>query len=344
MQLAEIPSNEPHRLTALNRLDFLGTPAGLEFDDLSTLAAEICDTPIGLVTLIDTENVWVKGRFGLDVSKATRSVSLCGHVLREDGILEIPDAAKDPRFHDNPWVTDAPGLRFYAGAPLLSPDGFRLGTICVCDHVPRQLTEKQRKALAVLSRQVVRQMASQAAARARAREGAMLAALHQGARVDVLTGLPNRAQFFETLTTAIARGKRHATGIAVVFLDIDRFLLINSSLGPETGDRALQEFALRIKQGVRGTDTVARLAGDEFAIILEDLHVPEEADHVGHKILASLAQPWLVDGQALHMTVSAGVAYDDSHAHSPASLIGFADELLYVAKSAGGNTLRIAAC
>ena len=344
MQLADIPYDERHRLTALNRLDFLGTSPGLEFDDLSSLAARICDTPIGMVSLIDSENVWVIGRFGIEVSKATRSASFSGHAMFEDGIFEVPDAAKDSRFCDNPWVVNAPNLRFYAGAPLLSPDGFRLGTVCVCDHVPRKLTEKQRSGLIVLSRQGVRQMASHAAVRAMTREGAILAGLHQGARVDVMTGLPNRTQFFESLATAIARGKRHATGIAVVFLDIDRFLLINSSFGLETGDAVLRECASRIKQGVRSTDTVARLAGDEFAVILEDLHTPEEADRVGHKILASLAQPFLVGGQSLRMTVSAGVAYDGSHAHSPASLIGFADELLYVAKTAGGNTLRITAC
>ncbi len=164
------------------------------------------------------------------------------------------------------------------------------------------------------------------------------------ARVDALTELPNRAQFFEALTAAVARSKRLDTGIAVMFLDIDRFGKLNAGIGQEQGNLVLQEFALRLKQTVRGTDTVARLAGDEFVVILEGLDSAGQADIVTQKILAIVGKPWRVADQPLLLTTSVGVAFDATHSHSATALINYADELLYAAKSAGGNTFRITVC
>jgi diguanylate cyclase (GGDEF)-like protein len=163
-------------------------------------------------------------------------------------------------------------------------------------------------------------------------------------RIDKLTGLANRAGFFEGLKGALARARRSTTGIAVLFLDIDDFGKLNETLGDPQGDLILQQFAARLKQSVRATDSVARLAGDEFAVVFEALHSLPEAELVTQKVLASLAQPWILDGDAMSITTSAGIAYDHTHVHSAAALIGYADELLYAAKAVGGNTFRITSC
>ena len=152
---AEIPANEIERLTALRICEVLDTGPEAEFDDLTRLAAQICITPIALVTLVDASRQWFKSRVGWEVAETVREAAFCSHTILGTGVMEVPDALEDGRFADNPLVTGSPKIRFYAGAPLTTADGFNLGTVCVIDRVPRQLDEKQREALRTISRQVV---------------------------------------------------------------------------------------------------------------------------------------------------------------------------------------------
>ena len=153
-----IPSNEDERLAALHRYKVLDTLPEQGFDDLVLLASEICSTPIALISLVDADRQWFKSRIGIDASETSRSISFCGHVVAENSLLIVPDASQDERFADNPLVLGDPNIRFYAGAPLATPDQFVLGTLCVIDHQPRQLTDKQIRTLRSLSRQVVNQL------------------------------------------------------------------------------------------------------------------------------------------------------------------------------------------
>ncbi len=138
---------ERARQQALHDLQILDTPAEAEFDDLAWLAAQLCSVSIALVSLVDANRQWFKARYGLDVQQTARSVSFCAHTIEQDSLLEIVDALQDPRFADNPLVTGAPHIRFYAGAPLVTTDGHRLGTLCVIDTRPRELDATQREAL-----------------------------------------------------------------------------------------------------------------------------------------------------------------------------------------------------
>ena len=164
--------------------------------------------------------------------------------------------------------------------------------------------------------------------------------LRRLARFDSLTGLPNRAQLYDQLHAALARCRRSRSGIAVLFLDIDHFKAINDSLGHACGDQVLQEFARRLCATVRVTDTVARLAGDEFVIVLEGVNLLEEAGRVAEKILAQVAQAWVLAERELRLTTSIGIAFDPSSKQDGKSLIAYADESLYQAKAAGRNTHR----
>lgn len=150
--------NERNRLAALDRYDILDTPPEPEFDDFTQLASLICQTPIALISLVDGARQWFKSRVGLEVCETPRSVSFCQHAIRGAELMEIPDARQDERFCVNPLVTGEPHIRFYAGVPLTTPDGHQLGTLCVIDRSPRQLTNEQRDGLTRLARQVVRQM------------------------------------------------------------------------------------------------------------------------------------------------------------------------------------------
>jgi len=152
------PPNEAERLAALRSYDLLDTDAESAFDDLVALAAHVCGVPISLVSLIDTDRQWFKAHLGLDVRQTPRDQAFCAYAILSDDLLIVPDATRDERFAGNPLVTADPDIRFYAGAPLTTPDGYRLGTLCVIDRVPRMLTPDQQAALAALGRQTVAQL------------------------------------------------------------------------------------------------------------------------------------------------------------------------------------------
>ena len=152
---APLPADEQRRIESLMRLRVLDSVSEREFDDIAALAADICGTPIALISLIDRERQWFKSRIGLDVCETHRDLAFCSHAILESQLFEVPDAAEDERFADNPLVTGDPHIRFYAGAPLTLDDGYRIGTVCVIDRQPRELNSRQREALARLARLTV---------------------------------------------------------------------------------------------------------------------------------------------------------------------------------------------
>jgi anti-sigma regulatory factor (Ser/Thr protein kinase) len=151
-------TDEAGRLTALRRYRILDTDPEQAFDDLTLLASQVCGTPIALISLVDEHRQWFKSRVGLTAHETARSISFCGHAIQRKDLFVVPDARSDDRFRENPLVRDAPHIRFYAGAPLLTPEGDALGTLCVIDHVPRALTDDQTQALDALRRQVQAQL------------------------------------------------------------------------------------------------------------------------------------------------------------------------------------------
>ncbi len=150
--------SERGRIAALRRYEILDTPPERAFDDLATLAASICEAPIALVSFVDAGRQWFKARVGLEVDQTSRGISFCSHAIEGPGLMVVPDARADARFADNPLVAADPLVRFYAGAPLVTPDGHALGTICVIDREPRDLRPDQREALLALGRLAVDQL------------------------------------------------------------------------------------------------------------------------------------------------------------------------------------------
>ena len=155
---AALPANEDARLEALRELEILDTAPEREFDELAQIASQICGTPISMISLIDKNRQWFKSKVGIEAKETSRDVAFCAHAILQRGLFVVSDAMDDPRFATNPLVTMDPKIRFYAGAPLRTSDGHALGTICVIDRTPRQLTEEQENALRALSHQVEAQL------------------------------------------------------------------------------------------------------------------------------------------------------------------------------------------
>lgn len=155
MTVPALPENETQRLEALRRYQILDTLPEEDFDDIVRLAAQICDVPISVFSLVDYHRQWFKAKHGLNITETPRELAFCAHALLGESPFIVPDALADERFWDHPMVTHPPNIRFYAGIPLLTPDHYRLGTLCVLDQKPRQLTDNQLFGLKTLARQIV---------------------------------------------------------------------------------------------------------------------------------------------------------------------------------------------
>ena len=152
---AATPEDEQARLEALRHFKVLDTEPEEAFDDITRLASYICQTPSALISFVDADRQWFKSRVGFEPQESSRDVSFCAHAILQPGPTVVRDTLDDERFKDNPLVLSAPYIRFYAGAPLVSTEGFKLGTLCVLDNVPRILFPDQADALQLLSKQVM---------------------------------------------------------------------------------------------------------------------------------------------------------------------------------------------
>lgn len=156
MKEAPIPNNEIERLLALREYEVLDTVSENVFDEITSLASLICGTQISLISLVDENRQWFKSKVNLAATETPRDISYCGHAIMQDNIFEINDSSKDDRFKDNPLHTDAPHVNFYAGAPLITPSGYKIGTLCVIDPEPKKLSDIQKETLKILSKHVIK--------------------------------------------------------------------------------------------------------------------------------------------------------------------------------------------
>ncbi|WAC74332.1 sensor domain-containing diguanylate cyclase [Roseateles sp. SL47] len=254
-----LPTNEDARVATLRVLQILDTDPDERFDRITRMARRIFQVPIALVSLVDADRLWFKSSQGLDLREAPRDTSFCGHAILADDILLIPDALLDPRFADNPIVTGPPHVRFYAGCPVRSPSGHRLGTLCLIDPMPRGFDADDQATLRDMAHMVEQQFASLYAA-----------------MVDELTGLANRRGFESQAGHVLALCQRNDWPATLLFFDLDRFKQVNEHYGHAEGDWALKAFADLLRFCLRASDVVARTGGDEFVALLSGTAIAEK--------------------------------------------------------------------
>jgi diguanylate cyclase (GGDEF)-like protein len=346
MRHAEIPADEDARLQTLRRFAILDTAPERAYDDLLSIATAICGAPMGTVTLVDSERQWFKSQLGMPSTQTPRNIAFCAHaILDPANVLEVDDAKADERFHDSPLVTGEPNVRFYAGAPLVAADGHAVGALCVMDTQPHQLTDKQREALAALSRQVMVLMELRAAnaelkhhlgerewyERELDARGIALreenATLAEQSRSDPLTGLCNRRAFGEEVDKALAGSEPF--GFAIV--DVDRFKDINDGWGHPYGDRVLVEVAGALRASVDPRAVIGRIGGEEFAVLLFNCNATQ-AKSFAEDVRLAVGRI----AMDLPISVSIGVTVR-RNGDGSSELYSRSDAALYQAKRGGRN-------
>lgn len=253
MKRPEIPQNEAERLHALRALQILDSSHEERFDRVTRMAKRLFGVPISLVSMIDEDRQWFKSAQGLDVSETSREISFCGHAIIQEGLFIIPNTLEDERFHDNPLVTDAPNIRFYAGYPLKLRQGINIGTLCLIDSKPREMDDEDKQLLQDLGEMIEQEIKS-----------------IQLATLDELTMISNRRGFMTLVDHSLKICRRNKLPISLVLFDLNKFKAINDTYGHHEGDRALVSFAQIMLDSFRDCDVIARLGGDEFVVMLLD--------------------------------------------------------------------------
>ena len=316
---------EASRLVALHQYEILDTSPELAFEYIADIAAAHYQAPIALISLEDDARQWFKARRGVDATQVPKADSFCTLTSETTGVLIVEDALEHRRFQTYPSVTGAPNVRFYAGAPLISRAGHKLGTLCVMDTVPRTFGPADAITLEKLAALVVDELELRLA----------LTTLQHLALHDGLTGLPNRINFKERLRQAKARADSSGTRLIVGLLDLNRFKTINDTLGHVTGDELLQQVGQRLRDTVYEIDTVARMGGDEFALIFEEIDASRHAEHIAGRIVQIFAQPFQLAGKQVEIRCSLGLTVYPDHSVHCETLLAQADIAMYSAKTSG---------
>lgn len=252
--------DEQSRLRSLYGLHVLDTAPEERFDRITRLASRLLGMPIALVGLVDAEREWMKSVQGVEVTEVPREHAFCTHAIQDSKVFVIPDASEDVLFRDNPLVAAENGLRFYAGCPLVMPDGARVGTLCVLDRKRRDFSARDED--------VLRDLAGMAE---------MELLCEPRGTADPLTGLLNRDAFEQRAGQLLELCGKYERDAVLMLFDLDGFWDIDNIAGE--GERMLRAFAQILREALRGSDLVGRFGGDEFVALLSD------TDSVGARIL-----------------------------------------------------------
>jgi diguanylate cyclase (GGDEF)-like protein len=312
MLSAALPADENTRLDTLRALHILDTLPEERFDRLTRLAKRLFGVSSALVSLVDANRQWFKSCTGVAATETPRDVSFCAHAILGDDILLVPDTGADERFHDNPLVTGAPNIRFYAGCPLTVANGSRLGTLCLFDDKPRTMDDEEQAILRDLAHMAEQELNA-----------------IQLATLDELTQISNRRGFELLAQHALSMCHRLGKPASLLFFDLNGFKQINDTYGHAEGDRALVAFADVLRKTFRESDVIGRLGGDEFvALLTAACH--DDIDRVLSRFQDALDECNRERRHGYDIRYSVGrTAYDGVSGDTIAVLLAQADKAMY---------------
>ena len=326
-------AHDVRRLAELRNLDIVDTPPEADYDDLAALAAAVCRSPVAAVNFVDDQRHFTKAVVGMpdaEGGSVPNELSFCAATVRTaDGVLVVPDTRADECFRDHPLVTGGPQVGSYTGVSIMSR-GQRVGVLCAFGTEPREFTAPEITALVTLARQAEGHLELR-------RHNAELRRL---AVTDALTGLANRTLLFDRLELALADRSRTGGDVGVLVCDVDDFKTVNDRHGHQIGDRVLCDIADDLRTAVRGGDTVARIAGDEFVVVCPDV-THAELDDIVDRIMHRSRRSSPDGSPAPRISVGAIVAADDDTA---TSILRRGDLEMYAVKRNRSRRTAAVAC
>lgn len=340
----EMPIDEPARIAELKSYEILDTPVDGAFEDITRLAARYFNTPIAIVSLVDSDRVWFKSAHGLgDVKQIERGPGLCASAIMHDGCYIANDLREDPNSLANPLVASENGFRFYAAVPLKTKNGHSLGTFCVLDFKPHDFSPVEAADLQRFGGLVMAQMDNMLASREIASQANTIAdqnaGLYHAANHDALTGLHNR-----TAAAAFLAEVQHDNDLgfetSILVTDVDHFKRVNDTYGHPAGDAVLVEIARRLKSMVRLSDYVVRYGGEEFLVILRRCP-PAMANDIATRIRKAMAATPIEIGEtSITVSMSGGLCHSAQYGKVE-EMVRNADAALYVAKNSGRDRIVV---
>lgn len=317
-----IPADELQRLRSLERHGLLDSASDPYLELILKLATEVLETPIGLISLVDEKRQWFLSSRGLEARETPREMAFCAHAIAGDDLLIVPDASQDVRFCTNPLVLDGPRIRFYAGVPLRSSDGYNLGTLCVIDQEVHQPTARQLEQLELIAK---------------------LAMLAIDMRYKYLlcpvTGVFSRQPFFRIGERELAHARQRHQSLSLLTIDIDNLRMIYQRWGPGGVDKVLHQFAQLCQKYLQEEDLIGRISDNGFGLLLIERDEPVVMRFAHNLYAAAIAMPGMYTNTHHHLQVSVGVTPLGDSDQTFEDLFRRAHRALELAKDAGSDRL-----